>query len=615
MEENNSNIMNSPSNENFKTSNNMPPNQVNNSTSPPKASDNKLYIILGIVLVILLIALVTLIIYKKNVSNQSTPLNTTRPVADNNGGTYCVGTDGDYLYLIDENMETKKIYKFSTYYSSDYIVRDGRIFIIYTEMGGNTKYVDVINIATNEKDKITIDEITQNTYNKDYDIYYINKYKITVKNHVTGQEELDLSEKTNENYYYETKDHKLIRTNLSTNEEEILFTYKESSYDFIVGKEKIYHCGDDNFYCYNLKTKTNEIIGPDRNSVEGHGVKGMIVECDTTSYVYTNQHSVLIINGDTNTKESIFSVEDDGEVSNVSMITPNILQISVMHLGNHNTHGTFWADDEWHYYNIQTKQFINSPLEKGLSKLILFNVDNVSIDPLEGAEEAKNETNDDTSSDIAAIEQNKSICQNRILNNLKTNYSEDDILKLLSISKSDYNSYKQSFIGSNSDSAFQSTEELKTKHKELAERNFQVIENYILLSDDNTSQYLYAYISSAINSKYNIIYARVLSGMLNYYFPKNTNSKSIKFLNISSVMIGGYEMALAIDSNYVLSYGFGSDKYDQYSLLVYEGTTSFDDVYNNYEEYEDDQHTYINLMVMSYDFLGYWESLTSMYGG
>lgn len=613
MEENNSNIMNSQGNENFETSNNMPPNQVNQSTSPQKASDNKLYIILGIVLVILLITLVTLIIYKRNASNH--PTSSTKSAAANNGGTYCIGTDGDYLYLIDENLKAQKIYKFSTYYSSDYIVRDGRIFIIYTEIGGNTKYIDVINIATNEKEKITIDEITQNTYNKDYDIYYINKYNITVKNHVTGQEKLDLSEKTNGNYYYEIKDHNLIRTNLSTNEEEILFTYKENYYGLIVGTEKIYHCGDGSFYCYNLKTNTNKKIGPDQNSVEGHGVEGMIVECDTTSYAYTNQTSVFIINDDANKKESIFTVEDDGEISNLSMITPNILQISVMHLGNHNTNGFFWAEDEWHYYNLQTKQFIDSPLEKGLSNLILINVDNVNIDTLEESEEGQDKSNDDTSSDITAIERKKSICQNRILNNLKTNYSEDDILKLLSISKSDYNSYKESFIGNNSDSAFQPTDELKTKHKELAKRNFQVIENYILLSDDNTTQQLYAYISSATNSKYNIIYARVLSGMLNYYFPETTDSKSIKFLNASSVMIGGYEISLAIDSNYVLSYGFGSDEYEQYSLLVYEGATSFDDVYNNYEEYGDDQHTYINLMVMSYDFLGYWESLISMYGG
>ena len=131
MEENNSNIMNSPSNENFKTSNNMPPNQVNNSTSLPKASDNKLYIILGIVLVILMLTLVALIIYKRNASNH--PTSSTKSVVANNGGTYCIGTDGDYLYLIDENLKAQKIYKFSTYYSSDYIVRDGRIFIIYTE--------------------------------------------------------------------------------------------------------------------------------------------------------------------------------------------------------------------------------------------------------------------------------------------------------------------------------------------------------------------------------------------------------------------------------------------------------------------------------------------------
>lgn len=107
-----------------------------------------------------------------------------------------------------------------------------------------------------------------------------------------------------------------------------------------------------------------------------------------------------------------------------------------------------------------------------------------------------------------------------------------------------------------------------------------------------------------------MIYARVISGMLNYYI---SDIKEIKIDKGRNVPAGGYEIELTVNSNYVISYSFGDEKYDNYGLLIYEGVTSFDEVYNNYDLYENDKNTYLSLMLMSYDFLGYWDYLMNNY--
>ena len=82
----------------------------------------------------------------------------------------CIGEKDGYLYLINNELENEKIYKISNYYNSEYIVRDGRVYIIYDEIGGNTKYVDVIDLTNNTQQKITIDEIENDKLNLKYNL-------------------------------------------------------------------------------------------------------------------------------------------------------------------------------------------------------------------------------------------------------------------------------------------------------------------------------------------------------------------------------------------------------------------------------------------------------------
>lgn len=522
----------------------------------------------------------------------------------------CIGQKDEYLYLINNKLESEKIYKISNYYDSEYIVRDGRLYVIYDEIGGNTKYVDVIDLTNNTQRKITMDEIENDKLNLGYNIYYHKKYMTYYKNFETKKEETDNYNYIKDNYLYYIKDKSLIRKNLNTNKEEKLYTYSDICYEFILGQDKIYHCGDKYFYCYNLKTKNNNIIGPDKNSKTGHGVTGRVVEYNNSIYAYTDEEKVYIIDDVNNTKSTIFEKSNDGKISDISLICKDILQISVSHLGSHGTNGVFWAEDEWHYYNFKTKQLMNIDND-GFENLIVFSINNINYDKtLKNDETEENKDLEEEEFDLSEIEDNSSINKNRIINDLNENINDNEIINVLKISSEDFNDYKENFLGTNSDNTFADDINKEKEYKELAKRNFIVLKNYILKSDETTTQVIYNYLNNNLKNKYNMIYARVISGMLNYYI---SDIKEIKIDKGRNVPAGGYEIELTVNSNYVISYSFGDEKYDNYGLIIYEGVTSFDEVYNNYDLYENDKNTYLSLILMSYDFLGYWDYLMNNY--
>ena len=304
-----------------------------------KISLKKAIIIACIIILLIAVMLYIVISKSSNKSNEVISSDNQNSILKNSAS---VGEKNGILYLINDSLESKEIYKFSNYYSSTYIVRNNNVYIMYDESGGNTKYVDIIDLTNGKKQKVTIDEINNNSSDTENTIYYRKQYTTYCKDLKTGKEEIDNTDSIKDNYQYSfSKDKKLIRKDLTTNQIEELYSYSRIYYDFIIGENKVYHCGDGNFYCYDLKTKNNTIIGRDQNSVNGHGLSGMLIEYNDSIYVYTDQEKVYTIDSEKNTKNTIYDTSNSkvsgGEISNISLISKDILQISVSHLGTQRT--------------------------------------------------------------------------------------------------------------------------------------------------------------------------------------------------------------------------------------------------------------------------------------
>ena len=272
--------------------------------------------------------------------------------------------------------------------------------------------------------------------------------------------------------------------------------------------------------------------------------------------------------------------------------------------------GPFWATDEWCYYNLKTNQFIDTDIE-GFENLILVDIDTTNFsNSLNETEIKKEETTDDNGFDISAIEDNKSINKKRILNDLNQNIDENEIINSIKVSKEAFDNYKENFIGNKSNDVFNDDENKQKEYKENALRNFLVLENFILKADDKTTNQIYKYLSNISKTQYDLMYAKILSGMLNYYLPDTEN---IVFTKGRAVPAGGYEINLTINSNYVISYEYGDINNEEIGLIIYEGVSSFDDIYNNYDLYEDGENTYLSLKLMSYNFMDYFDYLMNNY--
>ena len=118
----------------------------------------KIYKIIVIIIIFMIGLLTGLILLKK----------------DNNVKPVSIGSDNNYIYLIYSDLSSKKIYEIAHYYSSEYILRDNIIYVIYHDSGPKdyTVYVDIINLSNGEKEKITIAEIKSGNKDKDYKVYY-----------------------------------------------------------------------------------------------------------------------------------------------------------------------------------------------------------------------------------------------------------------------------------------------------------------------------------------------------------------------------------------------------------------------------------------------------------
>lgn len=491
---------------------------------------------------IIIIVIISLLIGFKLLKNY---INSKQILGNNdNNKPVSIGSDDDYLYLINSDLTSKKIYKFSNYYSSDYILRDNKIYVIYEKSleEDRTAYVDIINLSTGEKEKITIEEIKVGNNDKDYIVYY----KVIKDNRITiVYKNLKENIEYDDNY---TNNYQMIQENGSY---ELTINLNNSEKYYSINKEN-----DDNF----------------------------------------KRNTVYYKNSDKNIKKEIYECDERGYIEDISFIRKDLLQISVAHLYS------AWSVDQFVYYDINTGKTMER--ENGYNNIILIDGDiDIKIPELiEDEEETK-----EFSLDVDKIEQDFSTCKKRIENEVIEDIDEEIICEKVDLSMEDLLEYKNIFIG-NKPAAYSFVgDKDKEKYSKISEKNYNIIKYFISISNDKSNDELTKLLDEKHEDKYNKLNAAILCGIIKYYFEEDTNPVYITMYR--RIPTGGYEIDLSLRNYYAMSYCFGDYDFNYYSVLVYNDAKSFDDVYNNYEKYEGNNNTFLELSINSYEYMGYWDSL------
>ena len=249
--------------------------------------------------------------------------------------SYSIGEKQKYLYLIDDSLNSKEIYHLPDDYSN-FIVKDGRLFIIYSPsfVTEKSKYVEVIDLSDNHKETYTLEEIEEGSLNLDYDLYcyYSTRYGFEYIDSETGERTLDRSDRIKDGYQYYEEFKELIRENMDDNSREVIHTYEDENFNenFVIAQDKVYHFGDNKLYCYYIET------GEDEEVYDIGELSDIDLSLDTTVYkdslLYNDKSNVYLVNG--TDKRSVYemenaSEEEANEVLDVSLVCKDIIQIKV----------------------------------------------------------------------------------------------------------------------------------------------------------------------------------------------------------------------------------------------------------------------------------------------
>lgn len=492
----------------------------------------RVYQIIIIIITIIVLSFCFLF-FSKTISNQIlSSKDIVKPVS--------IGCDQKYIYLIYSDLTSKKIYKFSHYYNSEYILRDNIIYVIYEKeykKDDCTAYVDTINLSTGEKDKITIDEIKSGNKDKDFNVYY-----------------------------------KVLKDN------NIVIVYKNLI-------ENIEH--DDNY----------------KNDYQMINKNGTISLSDSEEYYITNKidetgierQTVFYKNSEKNINKEIYVCDKDG-IIDICYIGKDLIQITVEHLFSSDL-GTFWDKDQYVYYNTNTGKIIER--KNGYNNIFLLKDNmNIKIIELVEDEEIKKDVRD-----IEKIEQDFSISKKRIENEVIEEIDEEIICEKVDLSMKDLLEYKDVFTGKKSmvDSSVEENE--NEKYSKVSEKNYNIIKFFVINSDDKFNEEVTKLLDEKHEHKYNKLMAAILSGIIKYYFDEDTNPINITMLN---ERLGGYEINLTLGNHYVMIYDFSDYGSDYIYILAYNDAKSFEDVYNNYEKYQGNNNTFLELYIRSYEFMRHW---------
>ena len=263
-------------------------------------------------------------------------------------GRYYVGTKDDYIWLINSSLEAKRIYKIDHYYDSTYITRNGLLYVIYGS--ANTNYVDVIDFETGKSYKITNSDIEMGNASELEEIYYMKDSKIYYKDLKYKNESVDNSDHIYGSYlyYYDENTKSLKMKNISKEEEEeTIYQYNNILYDFVIGENRVYHYGDGKIYVFGKASKQNDVLATEDVSWLN------VVEYNADTFAYVDNNAVYLVEGELSNKKEIFKLEDDGRISNISKISDDVMQITIMHLGA-KSGGVTWSDDKCYRYDFST---------------------------------------------------------------------------------------------------------------------------------------------------------------------------------------------------------------------------------------------------------------------
>ena len=336
----------------------------------------RVYQIIIIIITIIFLSFCFIFLRKIILNQIFSSKNTIKPVS--------IGSDSKYIYLIYSDLTSKKIYKFSHYYNSEYILRDNIIYIIYEKgymKDDCTAYVDTINLSTGEKDKITIDEIKSGNKDKDFNVYY----KVLKDNNIV-----------------------IVYKNLIENIEHD-DNYK-NDYQMIKKNGTISLSDSGKYYVANKK---------DENGIE--------------------RQTVFYKNSDKKINKEIYMCDEDGTID-ICYIGKDLVQITVSHIFSSYS-GTFWDADQYVYYNANTGKIIER--KSGYNNIVLLKDDaNIKINELAEDEETKKHVYD-----VEKIEQDYSISKKRIENEVIEEIDEERICEKVNLSMNDLLEYKDLFTG------------------------------------------------------------------------------------------------------------------------------------------------------------------------
>ena len=458
----------------------------------------KVYQVIIIILAIIGL-LIGFTIIRKNVDSKQILGST------DNSKPVSIGSDFDYLYLINSDLTSKKIYKFSNYYSSEYVLRDNIIYVIYEKPGekDRTAYVDIINLLTGEKEKIDIEEIKAGNNDKDYNVYYSvikdNKIAIAYKN---LKENIEYDDNYENNYQgIQDQENGLYRITISLNDSEKYYAVSPNE------EEKF------------------------------------------------QKNKVFYENTKKNIKKEIYECDKNGDINDISFIRKDLLQISVAHLYS------AWSVDQFVYYDINTGKTMER--KDGYNNIILIDGD-IDIKIPELAEEGETK---EFSFDIDKNEQDFSTSKKRIEDKDIEEIDEELICEKVDLSMEDLLEYKDIFIG-NKPAAYSFVGiNDKDKYSKIAERNYNFLKYFISISNDKTNDELTKFLNEKHEDKYNKLNAAILSGIIKYYFKEDTNPTYITMFR--QIPAGGYEIDLSLGNYYEMSYCFGDYDFNYISVLVY----------------------------------------------
>ncbi len=536
-------------------------------------SSKKNMIFIGIIVVLTLIVLIVCFLLanngnktEENNNNEVAETKHEYPKGKNNVSSFGIKSidKNEYLYLNYDDGTSEKIYDVNTnpeYSLIYYIYADQNIYVLYNK-SSITEYVDVIDLLGNKVDRFVVDELSNSNEDRDLNVYYMSKlnmFKFNLKS--KNKEEIDpeilqingyskdnnLGIKIDNVFYYQNKEEKeIIALNLETDEKQTIKANDVFKSLIIVNNENYYYTDGKNLY------HNNDVL------VEGN---------------------------------------DNLLFETIGLINDNNIQIDVYSS----------KDMKYYYLNYDIEQDELSQLDDGFERL--YSLINLNVTSNFESSEKNNDNGETTVvTDYKKIEL-KSNSDKSIKDDLSEDIDENKIAKMIDFSTEEFEEYKEKFIYGKDGKTSRNITDEEQEIIDLAEYNFLVLENFILLSDESFTDEIEENMENELSSKYNRLFACVYSGIINYYLEDETTEHSVVEVRNTGYAIGLNELRAKISSNYLLSYIYRrdlesrSEAYEYFFLSIYENIEDFDEFDMNYNKYKNGENTYLNLLICSHDYI------------